>query len=325
MNILLTSVGRRGYLVRYFKEALDADGRVFGVDSSPYAPGMVYCDRHDVLPRVDGDGYLDTLLGYCRTHHIDVVIPLLDPELELLAAARPRFAEAGVLAVISPPQTVRTAYDKYLTYEFAVAHDIALPQTFLRADDALDAIAAERVSWPLVVKPRKGSASMNITYCSDRIQLAAAMESCPTPMIQEFLKGDEYGYDLFGDADGRPISVYCKKKLAMRAGETDKAVSTDDARLIAFGRKLLESLPLFGPCDVDVFMTAAGPKLLEMNPRFGGGYPCSHLAGADFCRKIIDIRNGKPLTPDIGRCPAGVVMLKQDEIIRCDWNNETHG
>ncbi len=320
MNILLTSVGRRGYLVRYFKEALDADGRVFGVDSSPCAPGMVYCDRHAVLPRVDDDGYMDTLLDYCRKHRIDVVIPLLDPELELLAGAKQRFAEAGVLAVISPSQTVQTAYDKYLTYEFAVAHGLAVPQTFLRADEALDAIAGERVPWPLVVKPRKGSASMNISYCRDKIQLAAAMETCPEPMIQEFLKGDEYGYDLFGDADGRPISVYCKKKLAMRAGETDKAVSTNNPDLIAFGAMLLEQFNLIGPADVDVVVDKDGPKLLEINPRFGGGYPCAHLAGAAFPHKVLAMRRGEVPAADIGACPEGVCMLKQDEIIQPDWD-----
>ena len=309
--------------MRYFKEALDADGRVFGADNSPYASAMVYCDEHAIFPRVK-DGYADIVLDYCVKHHIDIVIPLLDPELILLAAQRQRFFDNGIQVIISPLETVRMAYDKYLTYQFAESCGIGVPQTFLCTDEALAAVADGRVAWPLAVKPRKGSASMDISFCRDKIQLDAAMETCPEPMIQEVLKGDEYGYDLFGDADCRPISVYCKKKLAMRAGETDKAISTDDPTLIAFGQKLLESMQLFGPCDVDVFLTAQGPKLLELNPRFGGGYPCSHLAGADFCRKIIDIRKGKTLTPDIGKCPGGIIMLKQDEIIRCDWNNHLH-
>lgn len=320
MNILLTSVGRRGYLVQYFKEVLSAGDRVFGADNSAYAPGLVYCDVRGLLPRVSDSGYVDAVLEFCVIHQIHVVIPLLDPELNLFAEARRRFSDIGTLAIISPPQTVTTAYDKFLTYEFAVAHNIAVPRTFLTLTDALAAVNAGQAAWPLVVKPRKGSASINISYCTDTVQLEAAMELCQEPMIQECLRGDEYGFDLFGDADGKPVSVYCKKKLAMRAGETDKAISVDDPLLIAFGRRLLEALPLVGPCDVDVIMTGEGPKLLEINPRFGGGYPCSHLAGADFCRKIIDLRNGKPLVCDIGQCPGGIVMLKQDEIIRCDWN-----
>ena len=138
-------------------------------------------------------------------------------------------------------------------------------------------------------------------------------------MIQEILEGIEYGYDLLGDTDFRPVSVYCKEKLAMRAGETDKAVSTADPALIGFGQKLLENMKLLGPADVDVIVDGDGPKLLEINPRFGGGYPCSHMAGADFCKKIIAMQNGQSLTPDIGSCPGGVAMLKQDEIIQPDW------
>jgi carbamoyl-phosphate synthase large subunit len=78
-------------------------------------------------------------------------------------------------------------------------------------------------------------------------------------------------------------------------------------------------MKLLGPADVDVILTEVGPALLEINPRFGGGYPCSHMAGADFCGKVIAMRNGDPVTPDIGSCPDGVCMLKQDEIIQPDW------
>ncbi|MHC5119230.1 MAG: ATP-grasp domain-containing protein, partial [Planctomycetota bacterium] len=88
---------------------------------------------------------------------------------------------------------------------------------------------------------------------------------------------------------------------------------------IEFGHKLLKSMKLLGPADVDVILTEVGPALLEINPRFGGGYPCSHMAGADFCGKVIAMRNGDPVTPDIGSCPDGVCMLKQDEIIQPDW------
>ncbi|MHC4883261.1 MAG: ATP-grasp domain-containing protein, partial [Planctomycetota bacterium] len=184
---------------------------------------------------------------------------------------------------------------------------------------ALDQLTVGALKWPVMVKPRKGSASVDIMICHDKLQLEAAFESVTEPMIQEILDGTEYGYDLFGDQDFRPVSVYCKEKLMMRAGETDKAVSPANPVLIEFGHKLLKSMKLLGPADVDVILTEEGPALLEINPRFGGGYPCSHMAGADFCGKVIAMRNGDPVTPDIGSCPDGVCMLKQDEIIQPDW------
>lgn len=320
MNVLLTSVGRRGYLVRYFKEALGADGQVWGADNSRYAPGFAYCDHRVIIPEITHPDYLDHLLELCRINAIEVVIPLIDPELEVLSVHPEEFERQGILLLISPQATIRMASDKYLTWQFARQHGIAAPQTFITLQEALAHIDSGAVNWPLLVKPRRGSASMNLTYCADRIQLEGAFEACPQPMIQEVLKGIEYGYDLFGDVDGRPVSVYCKRKLAMRAGETDKAISTNNPTLITFGTDLLERLQLVGPADVDVVVDQDGPKLLEINPRFGGGYPCSHLAGAQFPQKIVAMRRGQPLTPDIGACPDGVCMLKQDEIIQPDWD-----
>jgi carbamoyl-phosphate synthase large subunit len=101
----------------------------------------------------------------------------------------------------------------------------------------------------------------------------------------------------------------------MRAGETDKAVSTDNKMLIEFGLKIARNLQLFGPADLDVKMSKNSPKLLEINPRFGGGYPCSHLCGANFPGKLLSICKGKKLKSDVGSCSAGVYMFKQDEII----------
>lgn len=320
MNVLLTSVGRRGYLVRYFKEALGPHGQVWGADNSRYAPGFVYCDHRVLVPEITHADYLDHLLELCSINHIDIVIPLIDPELEILSGFQEEFVRRGIMLLLSPRETVEIASDKYLTWQFARRHGFAAPRTYITVPEALEHIASGAVQWPLLVKPRRGSASMNLTYCSDRIQLEGAFEACPAPMIQEVVKGAEYGFDLFADAESRPVSVYCKRKLAMRAGETDKAVSTNAPTLIAFGAELLGRLKLIGPADVDVIVDKDGPKLLEINPRFGGGYPCSHLAGAAFPQKIIALRKGEPLTPDIGKCPDGVCMLKQDEIIQPDWN-----
>ena len=320
MNILLSSVGRRGYLVNYFKEALGPAGQVWGADNSPCSPAFAYCDGTAIVPEVKKGHYPQSLLDICQKNNIDIAIPLIDPELESLTPQVKTFSEAGVMLLVSPDKTVQMASDKYLTYQFALANGLAVPQTFINLAEALDQLTVGALNWPVMVKPRKGSASVNITTCYDKLQLQAAFEATPEPMIQEIIKGTEYGYDLFGDANHRPISVYCKKKLAMRAGETDKAVSTNDPTLIEFGCKLLSCMELFGPADVDVVVDKDGPKLLEINPRFGGGYPCSHLAGADFCKKIIAMRNGQTLTPDISSCPAGVCMLKQDEIICPDWD-----
>jgi carbamoyl-phosphate synthase large subunit len=315
MRVLISSVGRRGYLVKYFKEALGSDGEVWGGDYSIYAPALLCCDNSVLLPKVSEPDYAEQLIAFCQTNHIDMVVPLIDPELEVLAAQREVFYDAGIMVVVSPYETVEIAFDKYLTYKFGKDNGIGVPETVTSIKGAEELLSAGKLTWPVVVKPRKGSASSDITYCHNERQMKCAFENCPNPMIQEYTQGREYGYDILGDDNYRPVSVFCKLKLAMRAGETDKAVSTDDAELIELGVKLAECLPLLGPVDVDVMVTNNGPKLLEINPRFGGGYPCSHQAGADFPAKLIAMCRNQTLVPDIGSCPAGVYMLKQYEIV----------
>ncbi len=315
MRVLLSSVGRRGYLVKYFKQAVGDAGEVWGADSSSYAPAFRYCDHAILLPKVGEAGYADKLLALCRKNKIDMVVPLIDPELEVLAARYDEFRSNGVMAVVSPAKTIEIAFDKYLTYVHAKQAGIEVPQTVTSIEEAIKLLSEGELSWPLMVKPRKGSASLFVNSCSNQSELMLAFQSCPAPMIQEFISGNEYGYDIFCDGDFKPVSVFCKLKLAMRAGETDKAVSVNDKKLIDLGVKIARAFPMFGPADVDVRTGKNGPVLLEINPRFGGGYPCSHLCGADFPAKLIAICKGQKLIPNIGDYPAGVYMFKQDEII----------
>ena len=187
MNILLSSVGRRGYLVKYFKEALGPDGQVWGADNSPCSPAFAYCDGTAIVPEVKNENYPQVMLQICCTNRIDVVIPLIDPELEVLAVYQKTFAEAGVMLLISPESTIQTASDKYLTWQFANSKGLAAPQTFIDTDEALAHLEAGDLKWPVVVKARKGSASINITECYDKLQLQAAFEATPDPMIGQYI------------------------------------------------------------------------------------------------------------------------------------------
>jgi carbamoyl-phosphate synthase large subunit len=316
MRILLSSVGRRGYLVKYFKQALGDAGEVWGADSSPYTPAFKYCDNVMLTPKVvETADYADKLLAHCIKSKIDMVVPLIDTTLEVLAPQRDKFRSKGVMVVVSPAKTIEIAFDKYQTFINAKQAGIATPETVTTIEDALKFITDGKLSWPVMVKPRKGSASMFVNCCRNEGELKLAFHNCPDLLIQEFASGDEYGYDIFCDGDFKPVSVFCKRKIAMRAGETDKAVSVNDKELIDLGVKIAQAFPMLGPVDMDVKVGNNGPVLLEINPRFGGGYPCSHLCGADFPAKLIAMCKGQKLSPDIGNYPAGVYMLKQDEII----------
>ena len=147
-------------MVNYFKEAVGPSGKVFGADNSSCSPAFAYCDGNAILPQVHKDHYSQALLDICEKNNIDIVIPLIDPELEVLTVCRQQFQDAGVLLLVSPPDTIAMASDKYLTHQFAIENGLQAPQTFIDLALALGQLASGALNWPVMVKPRKGSASV---------------------------------------------------------------------------------------------------------------------------------------------------------------------
>ena len=142
MRVLLSNVGRRGYLVKYFKQTLGDAGEVWGSDSSPYTPAFRYCDNALLASKVETTGYVDKLLSRCIKNKIDMVVPLIDPTLEILAPHRDKFHKKGVTVVVSPAKTIEITFDKYKTYLHAKKAGIAVPETVTTIEEALKLIAS---------------------------------------------------------------------------------------------------------------------------------------------------------------------------------------
>lgn len=134
-------------------------------------------------------------------------------------------------------------------------------------------------------------------------------------MIQEFLDGQEIGADVYIDMiSGEAVSIFTKKKLKMRAGETDKAVSFKDARLFALIESFVNEAGFRGVIDIDIFETGGQYRIGEVNPRFGGGYPHAYEAGCDFIEMILRNLNHAENKKNIGAYEEGVSMMKYNEV-----------
>lgn len=315
MNVLLSSVGRRSYLVRYFQEALAGKGRVVVTNSVSDAPAMRMADRVYVVPNASEDGYIQRMLEICRTEHIGLLCSLHDWEAPFLAAHAEAFRAIGVRPMISSPEVIRICLDKALTATFCAEHQIRFPKTYTSVEQALAAIGRGEVAYPLMVKPACGQGSIELYRVQDeeelrvlfrlaskRIQQYAAngllaSDSGSEILIQEMIQGTEYGLDVVHDLDGRFAACLVKRKLAMRAGETDAAETMESSELAAFGRKIGEALGHIGMLDVDVMVDEKGPCLLELNPRFGGHYPFSHMAGANVPAALVAWAEGRTPEP----------------------------
>lgn len=313
MNILLTCAGRRHYLATYFNQALGQSGRVVGTDMDLSAPALQACDVARQVPGVFDPGYLDALKKVILEENIHMVFSLNDLEVGLLAGNRAALEqETGATLYVPPVQTLEVCADKWRTFEFAQEIGVAAPETFLTVVGAIDALELGRVQFPLIIKPRWGSASIGLYVVETREDLEAGFEACrkavaksalsslgaeDSVIVQEVIQGPEYGVDILYGQKENFIGFTAKKKLAMRAGETDKAITVAPELFDELVAKIVAVLPHRGNLDCDFLERDGQFYLLEFNPRFGGGYPFTHLAGANHVQMLIDDYQGRPLTP----------------------------
>ena len=320
MNILITSVGIRGYLIKYFRKALKNKGKIFAADCNRYAPALYDADNYFILPNALEKNYINELFKICLTNDIKGIISLNDIELPILAQSKNKFINKGIKLIVSNPRAIDICYDKYTTYKFLKENKFPFPKTFISLDDTLKEIKAKTLKFPLLIKPRKGSASLEIKKVFNKKDLQNKFKEEENLIIQEFLQGDEYGIDVFCNSNLLPVSIFVKRKIKMRAGETDKAVTVYDIKMIEFIKKLIKTLGLYGPGDIDLFKRGNEYIIMEINPRFGGGYPMSHAVGAEFPEKMVKLINEEPLEPDFIRYSNDVVMMKQYEIVIKKFN-----
>lgn len=327
MNILLTSVGRRTYIVKYFQEALGSEGLVHAANSECTLPLQV-ADRGVVTPLICSHEYVDFLVKYCVVNEIDVLLSLFDVDLPVLAANRNAFEEKGVRMLISGERTIRLCRDKWRCHNFLRGIGLHSPETYLTVSDCLDDLDAERMSFPLVIKPRWGTGSIGIydantiseletlyVKSKDRalgsyLKYESSLDPDRCVIVQEKLTGQEYGLDVFNDLEGSFLACVPKRKIAMRAGETDSAVTIDNPLLQKIGKQLATSLNHVGNLDVDCIESGGQYYILDLNCRFGGQYPFSHLAGADFPRALLKMINGDIVAKEWLRAKSGVVGTK---------------
>lgn len=327
MNIILTSVGRRTYMVNYFKEALRGIGLVHAANSvETYA--MSTADKSVITPLIYGENYIEFLLNYCLENDIKAVISLFDIDLPVLAKNKVRFAEHGISIIISDFEFIKTCNDKWLTYIFLRENEFNTPVSFLSVKDALAALMRNEIHFPLIIKPRWGMGSIGIFQADNEEELEIlyrkslnsikesylkfesqqAIEN--SIIIQEKLLGDEYGMDIFNNLKGDFLACVPKKKLAMRAGETDSAEIIENTELLDIGKNLSQLSKHVGNLDVDCFLVDNEFFILEMNCRFGGQYPFSHLAGVNFLKAIIQMLMGTEVEHTLLEPQIGVVGIK---------------
>lgn len=334
MNILLTCAGRRHYLARYIKDFIGNEGRLVGADMSPFAPALAACDKAYRSPAISSPDYLSSLIDICNKEQIDYVFSLNDLELQLLADNNAHLTnETSAIFIISSSSAIQCCADKFETYQMCRRLGVPSPLTFIDLEDVKLALSNNLVRFPLMIKPRWGSASIGLfkvdnfsdldkkfLECRDSVvnsHIASQGDISNSVIIQEFIQGNEFGVDVLNDLNGKLIGFSAKRKLSMRAGETDKAVTVRPTPFSEIVSSISSELKHIGNLDCDFLEKEGRLYLLEMNPRFGGGYPFTHMAGANHIELLLSDTNvrEKKYEYTVGRCFAKCDILIDLDIL----------
>lgn len=316
MNILITSCGRRTQLIKYFKQEFKNVGNVIVTDCDRLAPAIYFADKYYITPKIDDKNYMETIYNICKEENIKGILSLIDPELSLLSKNKEKLNELGVMLIGSGYRATEICFDKYEFYKYLFKSGFNVAKTYTDIEEFKKDLNDNNISFPVFIKPRRGSASIGINKVESLEHLELIFKLFPDMIIQEFIDGQEYGVDCYIDLiSNEVISIFAKKKIRMRSGETDKAVSIKDDNLFHEIKNVIKSLNLKGVIDIDVFKCNNKWIISEVNPRFGGGHLLAYECDENYPAFIINNLRGKENIPCIGNYKVNKYMLKHDTLL----------
>jgi carbamoyl-phosphate synthase large subunit len=299
-------------LLRTFERAaarLDPRIRVLACDASPFSSAFQAATGGAIAPRCTDAVFVPWMIEFCRQHQVRLIVPTIDTELPVLSAAKEQFAQSGIDVCVSAPATVAIGGDKALTHEWLTRHGFpTVHQATSTAARTAD------LKWPLFAKPRFGSASVGIRRLSDPEDLRL-LDPRVEYIVQEVADGREFTIDVFV-SNGKCIVAVPRERIEVRAGEVSKSVTRRLPALEDLAMRIAESLPgASGPLNIQVFVASdLSMKVIEINARFGGGFPLSWEAGAEFSLWVMEHAFGFPPTAH-GDWLANLVMLRYDDAV----------
>ncbi len=315
MNILITSAGRRVSLVRAFQKELKKvypEGKVITSDASPVLAAACHVsDAYFEVPRLRKKNYLEFLIQKCREWSIKLIIPTIDTELKLLAKNKEQFEEHGIQVLISSPDFVEKCRDKRVIHQFFTSKGISVAREYPK----------DQFTLPIFIKPSDGSRSVDTFIIKKKEELRDFHYSNDKLMFLEYLdlaEHDEYTCDMYYGKDHTLKCVVPRKRLEVRDGEVNKGLTVHNA-LVPYLKEHLSYIEgAVGCLTAQFFMEKNGASIygIEINPRFGGGFPLSYLAGANYPAWIIqEYLEGKELAANFDCWEKDLLMIRYDDEI----------
>jgi len=323
INILITAAGKRVSLIKLFKKAIIDSGnygKVFATDIVSHAPALYHADEYWISKNISDNDYIPNLLHLCLENSISIVIPTIDTELEKLSHARSLFSQNGIKIFISDASVISIFSNKRNTHKFFQKHEIPQPKLY----ELQEMQDYSPDIYPLIIKPSKGSSGEGVNIVRSYEELIFFYERTEDPIIQELIKGEEYTIDALIGIDGEVIQVIPRKRLQVRGGEVSKAMTVNNKEIINWCNRIFNFLSGARGCiTLQCFIdTENRVKFIEVNPRFGGGFPLTAEAGGNYPLWLIQIYNNEFDQKNFKKkWNENLVMLRYDECIFLDKKN----
>ena len=296
-NILVTAGSRRVPLVQGFRTALRSlglPGSVIVTDVNPLSPAVHVADRAYRVPMSSDPAYLDEVREICALEGVRLLVPTIDDELPIFAAASESFAAAGVYVACSPEPANSLCNDKLATCRHLRAAGVAAAVSYSKQELPAD------IALPLFIKPRGGRGAVGAFAARTQRELEFFLDYVADPIIQEYLDGPEFTLDVLCDGHGEPLSIVPRERVVIRSGVIDRGRTVNDPALIALARQACQAIRFSGAINIQCRMRGVEPVIFEINPRFSGGIPLTIQAGADFPQMLVRLALGRRVEACIG-------------------------
>ena len=323
-NILITSAGKRVALTKYFKETLNRffpEAKVFITDMTPeMAPVSYVCDGAFKVPRVTAPEYPAELLKICEENEVGMIIATIDTELLLLADLKEEFRAKGIHVMVSDKPFITMCRDKRNTGAFFEEHGVRVP-TEVSVEKVKNGVESkESLPYPIFAKPYDGSLSTNLHYIKTADDLTQEILNDPKLLFMEYIDKKvykEYTVDMYYGKDNKVKCIVPRERIEIRAGEINKGRTAKNEILTFLKEKLGYIEGCVGCICVQLFFHPDTKDMvgIEINPRFGGGYPLSYNCGGNYPELLIREYVMGESVEYFDNWKDGMLMLRYDDAI----------
>jgi carbamoyl-phosphate synthase large subunit len=261
--------------------------KIVASDSNPISAGFFMSDAHEVLPEIDSKLYITRLFEIVEKHKIEILMPSSGYDIYQYSENKEKLLKLGALPVVSDKKTMERCRDKMQTFSY-LSKKFDLPFTTLDYK--------RTIRFPIIAKPRYGKGSKGIVKIENEKELKYVQIKKDDLIFQEYLPGTEYTIDVLSDLDCEPIIAVPRIRLETKAGISTMGKIVKDENISDTCKSIAKYLKIRGPCCIQMKESEEGIlKIVEVNPRLGGGTFFTTLAGANFPAMILDMVYGKKL------------------------------